>query len=94
MAVECSVPGEERFRSLALVNTRVNRPSGAEDALASAEGAGAWLAAHDLVPPGLPVEEGRVAALRSFRESVRAVLTARTTETIRRPPTWRRSTAP
>ncbi|MGP4020417.1 CGNR zinc finger domain-containing protein [Saccharopolyspora sp. 5N708] len=74
------IPGEERFCALALVNTRINRSNGPFDELADTPAARAWLVEHGLLASGASFDARRAELLRTFRESVRALLDARASD--------------
>ncbi|MCO5992446.1 CGNR zinc finger domain-containing protein [Actinoallomurus rhizosphaericola] len=78
------IPGERRFPALALVNTRVQRSGVSEDLLADPTVIRDWLADRGLISADARVDETEAAAVRAFRESLRALLTAR--ESRRVPP--------
>ncbi|OLT30640.1 hypothetical protein BJF83_08035 [Nocardiopsis sp. CNR-923] len=72
-------PGEERYSSLALVNTVIALPAGRfVDLLDTVPAARRWLTEHDLAPADTDMRQMRASRLRALREQVRALFAART----------------
>ncbi|MFF5473543.1 ABATE domain-containing protein [Streptomyces achromogenes] len=78
------VPGEDRYASLALVNTRFTVSHGRVDLLDGAEAAHLWLVRHALLPDPVELNGRQSGRLRDLREALRALFTARAAGT--RPP--------
>ncbi|MFJ8925600.1 CGNR zinc finger domain-containing protein [Streptomyces sp. NPDC102364] len=72
------VPGEERFLSLALVNTRFDLSHGAVDLLDDTEAAHLWLVRHELLTDRTALNGRQHGRLLGLREAVRTLLRART----------------
>jgi predicted RNA-binding Zn ribbon-like protein len=70
-------PGEDTSCALALVNTRHMHAGQPTDLIADQETAGGWLADRELIPAGSAVTGSDAVRLRELRESIRALLTAR-----------------
>ncbi|MBB5936581.1 CGNR zinc finger domain-containing protein [Streptomyces zagrosensis] len=70
------VPGEERFASLALVNTRFTVSHGPVDLLEDTEAAHLWLVRHELLPDRVALAGRQLGRLRSLREALRELFTA------------------
>ncbi|QXJ23386.1 ABATE domain-containing protein [Actinomadura graeca] len=71
------VPGEDRFSSLALVNTEHLRPGGPHDGLSDPAAASAWLEGRALIPPGVALDENQTTRLRDLRAASRDLFEAR-----------------
>ncbi|WP_116246878.1 ABATE domain-containing protein [Nocardiopsis sp. FIRDI 009] len=72
-------PGEERYPSLALVNTVIALPGGRFiDLLGTVPAAKRWLVERDLAPVDTDLREMCASQLRSLREQVRALFASRT----------------
>ncbi|MFE3520039.1 CGNR zinc finger domain-containing protein [Streptomyces sp. NPDC059161] len=71
------VPGEERFASLALVNTRFALSHGQVDLLEDADAARLWLVRHELLPDRTVLNGRQASRLRSLREALRELYAAR-----------------
>ncbi|MFI0968136.1 ABATE domain-containing protein [Streptomyces sp. NPDC021080] len=71
-----SVPGEDRYLSLALVNTRFAVSHGQVDLLEDAEAAHLWLVRHELLPDRIPFNGRQSGRLRALREGLRALYEA------------------
>ncbi|MGW8696815.1 ABATE domain-containing protein [Streptomyces eurythermus] len=78
------VPGEDRYASLALVNTRFTVSHGRVDLLDGTEAAHLWLVRHALLPDPVELNGRQSGRLRALREALRALFTARAAGT--RPP--------
>ncbi|MFE2916465.1 CGNR zinc finger domain-containing protein [Kitasatospora indigofera] len=74
-----AAPGADQHPALALVNTRTVRPTGAFDDLAEPAGALDWLTGTGLLPARRTLTAGEAGRLRTLRESVRELFTARLT---------------
>ncbi|MFD7460066.1 MULTISPECIES: ABATE domain-containing protein [unclassified Streptomyces] len=70
------VPGEERYVSLALVNTRFTLSHGPVDLLDDTEAAHLWLVRHDLLPDRVALNGRQFGRLLGLREALRALFTA------------------
>ncbi|WAL68795.1 CGNR zinc finger domain-containing protein [Amycolatopsis cynarae] len=71
-------PGAEQYLALAFVNTTIALPGGQfVDLIGTPAATGRWLVEHGLAPAGVDVQEMCAARLRSLREHVRALLSAR-----------------
>ncbi|MEU9478473.1 ABATE domain-containing protein [Streptomyces sp. NPDC048191] len=79
------VPGEDRYVSLALVNTRFTVSHGKVDLLDGTEAAHLWLVRHRLLPDRVEIDGGQSGRLRGLREALRALFRARVTAAL--PPT-------
>ncbi|MCX4556566.1 MULTISPECIES: ABATE domain-containing protein [Streptomyces] len=71
------VPGEERFVSLALVNTRFALSHGPVDLLDGTEAAHLWLVRHELLPDRVALNGRQAGRLLGLREASRALFEAR-----------------
>ncbi|MFF5536113.1 ABATE domain-containing protein [Streptomyces cinerochromogenes] len=78
------VPGEDRYASLALVNTRFTVSHGQVDLLDGTEAAHLWLVRHGLLPDRVPLNGRQSGRLRALREALRTLFAARAGGT--RPP--------
>ncbi|WP_416519701.1 ABATE domain-containing protein [Streptomyces achromogenes] len=78
------VPGEDRYASLALVNTRFTVSHSRVDLLDGTEAAHLWLVRHALLPDPVELNGRQSGRLRALREALRALFTARAAGT--RPP--------
>lgn len=67
------VPGEERYVSLALVNTRFTLSHGPVDLLDDAEAAHLWLVRHRLLPDPVALNGRQSGRLLGLREALRAL---------------------
>ncbi|MGW2932738.1 ABATE domain-containing protein [Streptomyces sp. NPDC055722] len=67
------VPGEERYVSLALVNTRFTLSHGPVDLLDDAEAAHLWLVRHRLLPDPVALNGRQFGRLLGLREALRAL---------------------
>ncbi|RLU84925.1 hypothetical protein CTZ27_26595 [Streptomyces griseocarneus] len=72
-----SPPGEDRFSSLALVNTELNLPSGPYDGLTDPAATDDWLARKGLVDHGTRTDARQTARLRDLRTALRGLFEAR-----------------
>ncbi|MEV0172358.1 ABATE domain-containing protein [Streptomyces sp. NPDC050803] len=70
------VPGEERYVSLALVNTRFTLSHGRVDLLDDTEAAHLWLERHELLPDPVDLNGRQFGRLLGLREALRALFTA------------------
>lgn len=71
-------PGAEQYPALDFVNSAIALPGGQfVDLLGTPATTNHWLTAHGLAPAGAGVQEMCATQLRSLREHVRALLTAR-----------------
>ena len=70
------VPGEERYLSLALVNTRFALSHGTVDLLDDTEAAHLWLVRHDLLPDRVALNGRQHGRLLGLREALRALFEA------------------
>ncbi|SED03298.1 CGNR zinc finger domain-containing protein [Streptomyces sp. 3213] len=70
------VPGEERYLSLALVNTRFALSHGTVDLLDGVEAAHLWLVRHQLLPDHVELNGWQSGRLRALREALRALFEA------------------
>ena len=70
------VPGEERYLSLALVNTRFTVSHGPVDLLDDAEVAHLWLVRHGLLPDRVALNGRQFGRLLGLREALRALFHA------------------
>ncbi|MET9379646.1 ABATE domain-containing protein [Streptomyces sp. NPDC002928] len=70
------VPGEERYASLALVNTRFTLSHGQVDLLDDADAAHLWLVRHELLPDRVALNGRQVGRLLGLREALRALFEA------------------
>jgi len=70
-------PGEDISSALALVNTRLVVAGQPADLIRDAARAGAWLAERGLLPRGAALRDADVARLGAFRETMRALFSAR-----------------
>ncbi|MGW0185297.1 ABATE domain-containing protein [Streptomyces sp. NPDC003362] len=70
------VPGEERYVSLALVNTRFTLSHGPVDLLDDTEAAHLWLVRHELLPDRVALNGRQFGRLLGLREALRALFTA------------------
>ncbi|AKJ14284.1 hypothetical protein ABB07_30785 [Streptomyces incarnatus] len=73
------VPGEDRYVSLALVNTRFAVSHGQVDLLDDTEAAHLWLVRHELLPDRVVINGRQSGRLRTLREALRALFEARVT---------------
>ncbi|MGW7525211.1 ABATE domain-containing protein [Streptomyces sp. NPDC054783] len=71
------VPGEDRYLSLALVNTRFTVSHGQVDLLDDTEAAHLWLVRHELLPDRVAINGRQSGRLRTLREALRALFEAR-----------------
>ncbi|MFI6577868.1 CGNR zinc finger domain-containing protein [Nocardiopsis sp. NPDC050513] len=72
-------PGEEQYRSLALVNTVIALPGGRFiDLLGTVPAAKQWMVERDLAPVDTDMREMCASQLRSLREQIRALFASRT----------------
>ncbi|GGW37399.1 CGNR zinc finger domain-containing protein [Streptomyces xantholiticus] len=69
-------PGEERYLSLALVNTEFALPSGPYDGLPDADAAHEWLRKRGLMAAGTRLDGDGILRLRALRDTLRAVFSA------------------
>lgn len=74
------VPGEERFTSLALVNTRYAVSHGPVDLLEDADAARLWLVRHELLPDRVALGGRQLSRLLALRESLRELFAARSAD--------------
>ncbi|MEU8969916.1 ABATE domain-containing protein [Streptomyces monashensis] len=74
------VPGEDRYLSLALVNTRFTVSHGRVDLLDDAEAAHLWLVRHALLPDRVELNGRQSGRLRTLREALRTLFEARAAE--------------
>ncbi|TWV56644.1 CGNR zinc finger domain-containing protein [Streptomyces misionensis] len=70
------VPGEDRYVSLALVNSRFRVSHGQVDLLDGAEAAHLWLVRHEALPDRVPLNGRQAGRLRGLREALRALFEA------------------
>jgi predicted RNA-binding Zn ribbon-like protein len=70
------VPGEERYLSLALVNTRFTLSHGQVDLLDDTEAAHLWLVRHELLPDRVALNGRQFGRLLGLRESLRSLFAA------------------
>ncbi|GAA3835101.1 ABATE domain-containing protein [Streptomyces chiangmaiensis] len=70
------VPGEDRYASLALVNTRFTVSHGPVDLLDDAEAAHLWLVRHELLPDRVVLNGRQFGRLLGLREALRALFRA------------------
>ncbi|KOU55755.1 hypothetical protein ADK57_43620 [Streptomyces sp. MMG1533] len=70
------VPGEERYTSLALVNTRFTLSHGPVDLLDDPEAAHLWLVRHALLPDRVALNGRQFGRLLGLREALRALFEA------------------
>ncbi|MET8785086.1 ABATE domain-containing protein [Streptomyces sp. NPDC049097] len=70
------VPGEERYASLALVNTRFTVSHGPVDLLDGREAAHLWLVRHGLLPDRVALNGRQSGRLLGLREALRALFRA------------------
>nr|WP_240000968.1 ABATE domain-containing protein [Streptomyces sp. ST1020] len=70
------VPGEERYASLALVNTRYALTHGPVDLLADPDAAHLWLVRHALLPDHIALNGRQFGRLLGVRDAVRDAFTA------------------
>ncbi|BCM71344.1 MULTISPECIES: ABATE domain-containing protein [Streptomyces] len=78
------VPGEDRYASLALVNTRFTVSHGRVDLLDGTEAAHLWLVRHGLLPDRVTLNGRQSGRLLALREALRTLFQARADGT--RPP--------
>ncbi|MFH9402827.1 ABATE domain-containing protein [Streptomyces sp. NPDC017638] len=78
------VPGEDRYASLALVNTRFTVSHGPVDLLDGTEAAHLWLVRRALLPDRADLNGRQSGRLRALREALRVLFAARAAGT--RPP--------
>jgi predicted RNA-binding Zn ribbon-like protein len=71
------VPGEERFLSLALVNTRFALSHGQVDLLEDVDAARLWLVRHELLADRIVLSGRQAGRLRLLREALRELFGAR-----------------
>ncbi|GGT93998.1 hypothetical protein GCM10010289_12570 [Streptomyces violascens] len=71
------VPGEERFLSLALVNTRFALSHGQVDLLEDVDAARLWLVRHELLADRIVLSGRQAGRLRVLREALRELFGAR-----------------
>lgn len=74
------VPGEDRYVSLALVNTRFTVSHGQIDLLDDTEAAHLWLVRRELLPDRVDLNGRQSGRLRTLREALRALFEARAAE--------------
>ncbi|MEW2400185.1 ABATE domain-containing protein [Streptomyces sp. NPDC046862] len=74
---QLQVPGEERYLSLALVNTLFSVSHGPVDLLDDAEAAHLWLVRHALLPDRAALNGRQFGRLLALRESLRSLFAAR-----------------
>ncbi|MFF4801995.1 ABATE domain-containing protein [Streptomyces sp. NPDC001351] len=70
------VPGEERYLSLALVNTRFTLSHGQVDLLDDTEAGHLWLVRHELLPDRVTLNGRQLGRLLGLREALRALFEA------------------
>ncbi|WP_407698474.1 ABATE domain-containing protein [Streptomyces cyaneochromogenes] len=70
------VPGEERYASLALVNTRFTLSHGQVDLLDDTEAAHLWLVRHELLPDPVALNGRQLGRLLGLREALRGLFAA------------------
>jgi predicted RNA-binding Zn ribbon-like protein len=70
-------PGEDTSSALALVNTRLIVAGQPADLIRDAASAGDWLAERGLLPRGAALRDADAARLGAFRETTRALFSAR-----------------
>ncbi|MEU6252984.1 ABATE domain-containing protein [Streptomyces sp. NPDC047043] len=70
------VPGEERYLSLALVNTRFALSHGQVDLLDDTEAAHLWLVRHELLADRVALNGRQLGRLLALREALRALFAA------------------
>jgi predicted RNA-binding Zn ribbon-like protein len=73
------VPGEDRYVSLALVNTRFTVSHGQVDLLDDTEAARLWLVRREVLPDRMVINGRQSGRLRALREALRALFEARVT---------------
>ncbi|GCB42834.1 ABATE domain-containing protein [Streptomyces sp. NL15-2K] len=73
---QLQVPGEERYVSLALVNTRFTLSHGPVDLLDDAEAAHLWLVRHALLPDRAALTGRQFGRLLALREALRSLFEA------------------
>ncbi|NGN70398.1 hypothetical protein G5C51_41775, partial [Streptomyces sp. A7024] len=71
------VPGEERYASVALVNTRFTSSHGAVDLLEDTEAGHLWLVRQELLPDKAALNGRRLGRLIKLREATRELFAAR-----------------
>ncbi|MGP4087514.1 ABATE domain-containing protein [Streptomyces sp. KR55] len=76
------VPGEERYVSLALVNSRFTLSHGRVDLLDDAEAAHLWLVRHELLPDRAALNGRQFGRLLGLRQALRALFTAYGTQAV------------
>ena len=76
MDIPAPAPGEDRYRALALANTRLTLPTGPVDLLGDPAAGTEWLLSQGLAPADGQLGEPCVERLRAFREHARELLTA------------------
>jgi predicted RNA-binding Zn ribbon-like protein len=77
MTDQATVPGEQEFAALALVNSRHNSRAGTVDHISTPETLGRWLAERSLVAQGTTVTDDDLDAARRLRDAFREVMLAR-----------------
>ncbi|MGW1890830.1 CGNR zinc finger domain-containing protein [Streptomyces sp. NPDC002004] len=77
-----TVPGEEHFVSLALVNTYFTLGHGPVDLLEDAEAAHLWLVRHELLPDRAALGGRQLGRLLGLRAAVRSLFEARAARTV------------
>ncbi|MEV4339190.1 ABATE domain-containing protein [Streptomyces sp. NPDC049590] len=75
------VPGEDRYASLALVNTRFTVSHGQVDLLDDTRAAHLWLVRHALLPDPVALAGRQAGRLRALREALRDLFAARAAKT-------------
>ncbi|MEV6110637.1 CGNR zinc finger domain-containing protein [Streptomyces sp. NPDC051940] len=75
------VPGEDRFASLGLVNTRFTVSHGTVDLLEDAEAAHLWLVRRALLPDPAPLAGRHLGRLLTLREALRGLFASREAHT-------------
>ncbi|MEV0482292.1 ABATE domain-containing protein [Streptomyces sp. NPDC050508] len=73
---QLAVPGEDRYPSLALVNTRFTLSHGAVDLLDDTEAAHLWLVRHELLPDRVALNGRQSGRLLALREALRTLFEA------------------
>ncbi|GGZ60762.1 ABATE domain-containing protein [Streptomyces bluensis] len=79
---QLQVPGEERYVSLALVNTRFTLSHGPVDLLDGAEAAHLWLVRHALLPDRAALNGRQFGRLLALRESLRSLFETRASRAV------------
>ncbi|MFF8728563.1 ABATE domain-containing protein [Streptomyces sp. NPDC015171] len=75
------VPGEDRYASLALANTRFTVSHGEVDLLDDTGAAHLWLVRHELLPDRIALNGRQSGRLRALREALRVLFAARSAGT-------------